>query len=273
MKSQLSPEERYRRRRERNRLRSLGWLIANPRPKKQKQEKTRSEIEKEKIDESYKTVRVLSLIDRGVRDVGDVAEKAKCSRAYVHLIFSSLGLMEEVKQNRKKELEEKKILVLSKRKTLGERFWEKTKKTDSCWLWIGATNPKNGYGGFWNGLRHTSAHRFSYEFFNKKEIPKGLEIDHICRVRNCVNPAHLEAVTHSENTLRGNVPHVAKENIKKAHEAARLKNRSRSFCIRGHEWKEENWEKSPWVKHKHKVCKLCRKMLIPLRQKRKKMVK
>ena len=66
-----------------------------------------------------------------------------------------------------------------------------------CWLWTGATNDK-GYGRH----RSTLAHRASLSL-SGISIPAGKEVDHLCRVRCCVNPAHLEVVTHRENLLRG----------------------------------------------------------------------
>jgi HNH endonuclease len=81
------------------------------------------------------------------------------------------------------------------------RFWElvSPEPTSGCWLWTGKT--WNGYGKFIVGGRTMAAHRYAYELFSGP-IPDGLELDHVCRVRSCVNPAHLEACTHRENTNR-----------------------------------------------------------------------
>jgi hypothetical protein len=85
-----------------------------------------------------------------------------------------------------------------------ERFWAKVRKTDGCWEWLGATH--DGYGAFESGSRRSTrrmviAHRWSYEAV-VGPIPEGLHLDHLCRVRSCVNPAHLEPVTQRENTER-----------------------------------------------------------------------
>lgn len=70
-----------------------------------------------------------------------------------------------------------------------------------CWLWTGA-RMKNGYGRFGLGDGTTRfAHRVAYELF-VGPIPDGLVIDHTCAVKQCVNPAHLEAVTNAENHRR-----------------------------------------------------------------------
>ena len=82
-----------------------------------------------------------------------------------------------------------------------ERFWSKVDKTDTCWNWIAGRS--NGYGMIQINKKHKYAHRVSYEIF-KGDIPEGLELDHLCRNRKCVNPDHLEAVSSRENTMRGN---------------------------------------------------------------------
>lgn len=84
---------------------------------------------------------------------------------------------------------------------------------DGCWVWIGALMAQ-GYGELtWRG-KVTYAHRLVYELL-VRPIPDGLEIDHVCRVRDCVNPDHLEAVTRRENSLRGNSP--TGRNARKTH--------------------------------------------------------
>ena len=83
-----------------------------------------------------------------------------------------------------------------------DRFWAKVEKTDSCWLWRGA-HTGTGYGNFMiEKGRDVPAHRFAYEEL-VGPIPSGLMIDHLCRVRGCVNPAHMDVVTNQENARRG----------------------------------------------------------------------
>lgn len=92
---------------------------------------------------------------------------------------------------------------------------------DGCWLWTADTN-RGGYGLFHiTGKRSIGAHRFSYQLF-VGPIPTGMHVDHLCRVRNCVNPAHLEPVTPKENYRRG------------------LKGALYTHCKHGHEMTEDN---------------------------------
>ncbi|MDE2103592.1 MAG: HNH endonuclease [Patescibacteria group bacterium] len=85
-----------------------------------------------------------------------------------------------------------------------DRFWSKISvdaKT-GCWLWTGHVNKRWGYGQFWDGRRVVGAHSFSFAAFKGKPAA-GIEPDHLCRIRRCVNPAHLEGVTRRVNLLRG----------------------------------------------------------------------
>jgi hypothetical protein len=88
-----------------------------------------------------------------------------------------------------------------------DEFWASVQRRGDidCWPWVGRIDHK-GYGEYrpYFGGREYSlrAHRVSYELL-VGPIPDGLVIDHLCRVRNCVNPAHLEPVTNQENVRRG----------------------------------------------------------------------
>lgn len=91
-----------------------------------------------------------------------------------------------------------------------ERFESYINKTGTCWLWTGQTAGSTArYGVFRIGTKSTDkrhyAHRVAYELYVGK-IPRGLELDHVtsrgCTSKLCVNPAHLEPVTHAENRLR-----------------------------------------------------------------------
>ena len=114
-------------------------------------------------------------------------------------------------------------------KTELERFHEKIENIpeSGCWLWVGATTIR-GYGRFRVGEKFILPHRWAYEFF-KGPIPKGLELDHLCRVTGCCNPDHLEPVTHKENCTRGI-----------AGEVNGRRQREKSHCPKGHPYSGEN---------------------------------
>ena len=94
-----------------------------------------------------------------------------------------------------------------------ERFdakWKLDPET-GCWLWIASVKP-NGYGNFRYAGKWRNAHRMGYTLY-RETIPEGLDLDHLCRVRHCVNPAHLEPVTHQENMRRGVEARVEAEKL------------------------------------------------------------
>jgi hypothetical protein len=145
-----------------------------------------------------------------------------------------------------KERERKKLWRLKQgsnsRKDPIIRFFEKIEKTDTCWLWLGNTakfkEDEKGYGNFWFDSKNHMAHRFSYEI-HVGPIPNDKELDHLCRVRNCVNPDHLEPVTHKVNMERGEIA-------------------TKTICKNGHKFTSNNTKIMP---DGHRECKTCRKVL------------
>jgi len=83
-------------------------------------------------------------------------------------------------------------------RTVDERFWEKVAKGPGCWTWTAAISEDDGYGRFGIGQSVKLSHRVSYEL-SVGTIPDGMEIDHKCRNRACVNPKHLRVVTSQKN--------------------------------------------------------------------------
>lgn len=114
--------------------------------------------------------------------------------------------------------------------TVAEQLAKNTWKEhwSGCWLWTG-TWDSNGYG-LLTAQRDRSrlAHRNSYEY-HVGPIPEGLQLDHLCRVHCCVNPAHLEPVTGKVNVQRGLVPTLSRAR------AALV-----THCPKGHEYTKEN---------------------------------
>lgn len=89
-----------------------------------------------------------------------------------------------------------------------DRFMAKVRILGSgCWEWTATRNHSTGYGHFRLHGETTTAHRASYELL-REPIPRDSDVDHLCRNRWCVNPDHLEPVTHRVNTLRGAAPTV-----------------------------------------------------------------
>jgi hypothetical protein len=111
--------------------------------------------------------------------------------------------------------------------TFEERFWDRVDKTPTCWVWTGGVmSGRHQYGRVHVGAaKYRPAHRVAYEML-VGPIPEGLDLDHLCRNRVCVNPAHLEPVTNHENILRGTGPTAI--NARKTH------------CKRGHPLNGDN---------------------------------
>lgn len=114
---------------------------------------------------------------------------------------------------------------MAKRQPVEPRFLAKVQKTETCWLWT-AWIERNGYGRFWLDGRQHGAHRVAYELYVGR-IPDGLEIDHLCRVKHCVNPAHLEVVTPRENVRRMAAHRTAYQHL-------------RDSCPNGHPYDDSN---------------------------------
>lgn len=112
------------------------------------------------------------------------------------------------------------------------------KDDNDCWLWD-AHITKSGYGQFKLDGRTQRAHRVAYEIF-VGPIPDGLQLDHLCCVRHCVNPSHLDPVTGRENTLRGNT--IPALNLAKTH------------CPKGHPLSGDNLV--PW-EARQRSCRIC----------------
>lgn len=109
---------------------------------------------------------------------------------------------------------------------------------NNCWLYAGYFSTK-GYGLIWNNTlqKFEKAHRVMYETFNGK-IAEGLVLDHLCRIRQCINPEHLEPVTNRENILRGEG--IAAKNIKK------------TYCKHGH-----LLENNVYIFRTSRICRTC----------------
>lgn len=136
-----------------------------------------------------------------------------------------------------------------KARSLKDRFAEKWMPgEDGCWQWTGAIELSQGYGqirtGGPGGGRRTRAHRVAYELY-VGPIPEGLQIDHLCRNRGCVNPSHLEAVDSRTNTLRG--------------EGISAQYARRTICGKGHSLEGENlyWATPKNANRPVRQCREC----------------
>lgn len=120
-----------------------------------------------------------------------------------------------------------------------DSFWAKVGEPDSsgCRNWTGYKS--NGYGQFYVGGKYRAAHKYIYESVHGP-VPDGLELDHLCANRSCVNLDHLEAVTHRENMRR-----------------IFLRRGPKPFCVRGHAMTEENTLHYIWRERHKRMCRAC----------------
>ncbi len=121
------------------------------------------------------------------------------------------------------------------------RFLSKVSKCENgCWIWTSTLNNK-GYARLFVNRKPILMHRWAYVFY-KGTIPKGTELDHLCRVPRCVNPDHLEPVTHRENILRGNAPAAIHARV--------------THCPEGHPYSEAN----TYIRKKNgsRNCRICK---------------
>jgi hypothetical protein len=134
-----------------------------------------------------------------------------------------------------------------------EAFWAHVDRSggpEACWTWTGRTNER-GYGRWHYDRKPMNAHRASWLWAGRSLTP-GLELDHLCRNRACVNPAHLEQVSHRENVLRG-VSLVAV-------------NAAKTHCPRGHPYDEVNTYHTP---DGRRICRPCQRIHNRAYQRRK----
>lgn len=111
-----------------------------------------------------------------------------------------------------------------------------------CWLWMGAT--QKGYGALTMGGKTVRAHRVSYEIHHGM-ICEGLELDHLCRTPCCINPDHLEPVTHRINMIRAG-----------AGKKTGARHRAKTHCANGHPYDVTN----TYIDSRgHRACRACKR--------------
>ena len=128
-----------------------------------------------------------------------------------------------------------------------ERFWRRVDDSggaNACWPWLGWITD-SGYGivatrGPVRRAIHIRAHRLAYELVHRAPIPLELTVDHLCRVRHCVNPAHLDVVTKGVNVRRG--------------ETTAARHAETMVCPHGHAYDTGN---TVWKADGSRGCRLC----------------
>lgn len=110
-----------------------------------------------------------------------------------------------------------------------------------CWLWVGVIDKTTGYGKFWCAGKNRNAHRVIVEL-SGVVIPKGKQVDHLCRRHDCVNPGHLDIVSNRENALRGVGPTAM--------------NAKKTQCKLGHALTPDNIYSPPY-RPNSRWCRVC----------------
>lgn len=127
-----------------------------------------------------------------------------------------------------------------------KRFWSKVRQSPrGCWLWMGSTN--FGYGLIAHRGRLIPAHRIAYQWLFGPLAPNEF-LDHLCRVRRCVNPFHLEYVSFRENILRGIGPTAI--------------NHRKTHCVNGHKFDKSNTYIYEYFDGPHRFCRECRRTWV-----------
>jgi hypothetical protein len=114
-----------------------------------------------------------------------------------------------------------------------------------CWLWTGRPSTK-GYGKLRVDGKHWRAHRLAYIWW-RGGFPEELDIDHLCRVRMCVNPWHMEPVTRGDNVRRGLAPALSGQR-------GRIQQLAKTHCPQGHPYAGENLYVNPRGKRHCRIC-------------------
>lgn len=123
-------------------------------------------------------------------------------------------------------------------KTIEDHLKTIQHSSNGCWIWQGSVDSR-GYGQLMSNSIVWRAHRFFYTNL-VREIPPNYQIDHLCKIKLCVNPEHLEAVTQTENIKRSGAWNY---------------NKTKTHCPQGHEYTNEN----TLFRQNKRTCRICKK--------------
>lgn len=136
--------------------------------------------------------------------------------------------------------------IFADKKLYDEFIKEKIEKNirinNNCWMWNGAKD-KDGYGTFCYNTKKEKVHRISYKLW-MGELDPTLTIDHLCNIRSCCNPTHLQQVTIKRNVLRSN--------------GLTAINKRKTHCIHGHPFSPQN---TYLYRGTHRQCKTCQHLI------------